>query len=110
MFLSHMAQCQVVLQGAWILRAPFELEILYGSEISDILSMELFVYLCASVYHVSCCDRKMAQKMFSLSFQVLYMDAVEYFPDDLQETLDLMTEKELRVRLPMEELDLLLEV
>ncbi|XP_061215930.1 nuclear exosome regulator NRDE2 isoform X2 [Neopsephotus bourkii] len=42
--------------------------------------------------------------------KVLYMDAVEYFPDDLQETLDLMTEKELRVRLPMEELDLLLEV
>ncbi|KAM6075481.1 nuclear exosome regulator NRDE2 isoform 2-T2 [Chlamydotis macqueenii] len=42
--------------------------------------------------------------------KVLYMDAVEYFPDDLQETLDLMTEKELRVRVPMEELDLLLEV
>lgn len=48
--------------------------------------------------------------MFLLSFQVLYMDAVEYFPDDLQETLDLMTEKELRVRVPMEELDLLLEI
>ncbi|KAM6392986.1 nuclear exosome regulator NRDE2 isoform 2-T2 [Pluvialis apricaria] len=42
--------------------------------------------------------------------KVLYMDAVEYFPDHLQETLDLMTEKELRVRVPMEELDLLLEV
>ncbi|KAM9653683.1 nuclear exosome regulator NRDE2 isoform 8-T10 [Morphnus guianensis] len=42
--------------------------------------------------------------------KVLYMDAVEYFPDDLQETLDLMTEKELRVRVPVEELDLLLEV
>ncbi|CAN0107574.1 unnamed protein product [Bubo scandiacus] len=42
--------------------------------------------------------------------KVLYMDAVEYFPDDLQETLDLITEKELRVRVPMEELDLLLEV
>ncbi|XP_037249686.1 nuclear exosome regulator NRDE2 isoform X1 [Falco biarmicus] len=42
--------------------------------------------------------------------KVLYMDAVEYFPDHLQETLDLMTEKELRVRVPVEELDLLLEV
>ncbi|KFO88716.1 Protein NRDE2, partial [Buceros rhinoceros silvestris] len=42
--------------------------------------------------------------------KVLYMDAVEYFPEDLQETLDLMTEKELRVRVPLEELDLLLEV
>ncbi|NWI11600.1 NRDE2 protein, partial [Crypturellus soui] len=42
--------------------------------------------------------------------KVLYMDAIEYFPDQLQEAVDLMTEKELRVRVPMEELDLLLEV
>lgn len=41
--------------------------------------------------------------------KVLYLDAVEYFPDEMQEILDLMTEKELRVRLPVEELDLLLE-
>ncbi|XP_021564980.1 protein NRDE2 homolog [Carlito syrichta] len=41
--------------------------------------------------------------------KVLYMDAVEYFPDELQEVLDLLTEKELRVRLPPEELELLLE-
>lgn len=41
--------------------------------------------------------------------QVLYMDAIEYFPDELQEILDLMVEKELRVRLPIEELELLLE-
>ncbi|XP_069493555.1 nuclear exosome regulator NRDE2 [Ambystoma mexicanum] len=41
--------------------------------------------------------------------KVLYLDAVEYFPGQLQEILDLMTEKELRVRVPMEELDLLLE-
>jgi len=67
-------------------------------------------YLRASLYYVSCCGSKLAQKTFSLSFQVLYLDAVEYFPDHLQETLDLMTEKELRVRVPMEELDLLLEV
>ncbi|XP_014446884.1 protein NRDE2 homolog [Tupaia chinensis] len=41
--------------------------------------------------------------------KVLYLDAVQYFPDAMQEILDLMTEKELRVRLPLEELDLLLE-
>lgn len=41
--------------------------------------------------------------------QALYLDAVEYFPDELQEVVDLMTEKELRVRLPLEELELLLE-
>ncbi|XP_078191734.1 nuclear exosome regulator NRDE2 isoform X4 [Callithrix jacchus] len=41
--------------------------------------------------------------------KVLYLDAVEYFPEEMQEVLDLMTEKELRVRLPLEELELLLE-
>ncbi|XP_066200286.1 nuclear exosome regulator NRDE2 [Saccopteryx leptura] len=41
--------------------------------------------------------------------KVLYLDAVGYFPDEMQEILDLMTEKELRVRLPLEELELLLE-
>ncbi|XP_053113151.1 nuclear exosome regulator NRDE2 isoform X3 [Hemicordylus capensis] len=41
--------------------------------------------------------------------KVLYMDAIEYFPDELQEMVDLMTEKELRVRVPIEELELLLE-
>nr|XP_014341970.1 PREDICTED: protein NRDE2 homolog [Latimeria chalumnae] len=41
--------------------------------------------------------------------KVLYMDAVEYFPEQFQEILDLMTEKELRVRVPVEELEILLE-
>ncbi|ELR61577.1 hypothetical protein M91_02183, partial [Bos mutus] len=41
--------------------------------------------------------------------KALYMDAIEYFPDEMQEVVDLMTEKELRVRLPLEELELLLE-
>ncbi|KAJ8341255.1 hypothetical protein SKAU_G00335460 [Synaphobranchus kaupii] len=39
----------------------------------------------------------------------LYMDAVQLFPDRVQEFLDLMTEKELRLRAPMEEVDILLE-
>ncbi|XP_051941629.1 nuclear exosome regulator NRDE2 [Hippocampus zosterae] len=39
----------------------------------------------------------------------LYMDAVQLFPENIQEFVDLMTEKELRVRLPLEELDILLE-
>ncbi len=41
--------------------------------------------------------------------QGLYMDAVQLFPEHLQEFVDLMTEKELRLRLPLEELDILLE-
>ncbi|XP_028995868.1 nuclear exosome regulator NRDE2 [Betta splendens] len=39
----------------------------------------------------------------------LYMDAVQLFPEHLQEFTDLMMEKELRLRLPLEELDILLE-
>ncbi|KAG7509979.1 NRDE2-like [Solea senegalensis] len=39
----------------------------------------------------------------------LYMDAVKLFPEHLQQFVDLMTEKELRLRLPLEELDILLE-
>ncbi|XP_050990068.1 nuclear exosome regulator NRDE2 [Labeo rohita] len=39
----------------------------------------------------------------------LYMDAVQLFPERAQEFLDLMTEKELRLRVPMEEVDILLE-
>lgn len=41
--------------------------------------------------------------------QGLYMDAARLFPEHLQEFVDLMTEKELRLRLPLEELDILLE-
>lgn len=44
-----------------------------------------------------------------LSPQSLYMDAVLLFPDNVQEFLDLMQEKELRLRVPMEEVDILLE-
>lgn len=36
------------------------------------------------------------------------MDCVRYVPEMLQEVNDLMTEKELRVRTPLEELSLLL--
>ncbi len=44
-----------------------------------------------------------------LYLQGLYMDAVQLFPERVQEFLDLMTEKELRLRVPMEEVDILLE-
>ncbi|XP_073205517.1 nuclear exosome regulator NRDE2 isoform X6 [Lepidochelys kempii] len=60
-------------------------------------------------------DKERSKGLFYKALQncpwakVLYMDAIEYFPDQLQETLDLMTEKELRVRVPIEELELLLE-
>lgn len=37
------------------------------------------------------------------------MDGVQLFPGRMQELVDVMTEKELRLRLPVEELDILLE-
>jgi hypothetical protein len=45
---------------------------------------------------------------FIFVFQTLYFDAVKAFPDDLQSTIDLMDEKELRVRTPLEEIDILM--
>lgn len=44
-----------------------------------------------------------------VSTQSLYMDGVQLLPERLQEFVDVMTEKELRLRLPLEELDILLE-
>lgn len=41
--------------------------------------------------------------------QVLYMDAVQKLPEDVQDIVDLMTEKEIRLRAPLEEIELLLQ-
>ncbi|XP_044291906.1 nuclear exosome regulator NRDE2 isoform X1 [Varanus komodoensis] len=66
-------------------------------------------------FMVSLGEKEKSKAMFYRALQncpwakVLYMDAIEYFPNELHETLDLMTEKELRVRVPIEELELLLE-
>ncbi|KAH0620431.1 hypothetical protein JD844_020874 [Phrynosoma platyrhinos] len=66
-------------------------------------------------FMVSLGDKEKSKGLFYRALQncpwtkVLYMDAIEYFPDELQEILDLMAEKELRVRVPVEELELLLE-
>ena len=41
--------------------------------------------------------------------QDIYLDIIEYVPDSLKEVTDLIKEKELRLRLPLEELKVLLE-
>ena len=43
------------------------------------------------------------------SLQVLYMDAVQHMPDDIQDIVDLMLEKEIRLHAPLEEIELLLQ-
>ncbi|KAF6770852.1 hypothetical protein AHF37_10834 [Paragonimus kellicotti] len=40
--------------------------------------------------------------------KVLYTDLVRYCPEDVEEVVDLLSERELRLRTPLEELDLLL--
>ena len=45
---------------------------------------------------------------FSLFSQDLYIEGVGMFEDQLQELVDLMTEKEIRVQIPVEELDILM--
>uniref|UniRef100_A0A8C5R346 NRDE-2, necessary for RNA interference, domain containing n=1 Tax=Leptobrachium leishanense TaxID=445787 RepID=A0A8C5R346_9ANUR len=92
------------------IRALFEhaLRSEYGSRCP--LLWRMYLHFTVSLGH-----RERSRGLFYKAIQtcpwvkVLYMDAVEYFPDQLQETIDLMTEKELRVRVPLEELDLLLE-
>jgi len=42
--------------------------------------------------------------------KALYMDAISYFPDMTGDVLAVMAEKQIQVRLPVEELDLLLEI
>ena len=37
------------------------------------------------------------------------MDATQLLPDDLQDIVDLMVEKEIRVRAPLEEIELLMQ-
>nr|XP_056707814.1 nuclear exosome regulator NRDE2 [Euleptes europaea] len=74
------------------------------------LLWRLYIY-----FMISLGDKEKGKGLFYRALQncpwtkVLYMDAIEYFPDMLQEILDLMAEKELRVRVPIEELELLLE-
>jgi hypothetical protein len=61
-------------------------------------------------------DQKRAEGLFYDAIRhcptskALYMDVVSYFPEMMKEVLDLMGEKQLLVRLPIEELDLLLEI
>ena len=40
---------------------------------------------------------------------MVYLDAMKIFPESFQDVYDMMEEKELRIRTPLEELDLLLE-
>lgn len=40
---------------------------------------------------------------------MLYYDAITYFPEELEKVLEVMEDKELRVRTPLEEVKMLLE-
>lgn len=40
--------------------------------------------------------------------KVLYLDAAQNLPEDVQDIVDLMTEKQIRLRAPLEEIELLL--
>ncbi|XP_071962858.1 nuclear exosome regulator NRDE2-like isoform X2 [Antedon mediterranea] len=61
-------------------------------------------------------DMKKAKSLFFRAIQccpwakVLYLDAVRYFPDELQNILDILMEKDLHIRVPIEEVELLMKV
>ena len=48
----------------------------------------------------------LTERLFFL--QELYLEGIHMFPDELQELVDMMTEKEIRVQIPVEELDILM--
>ncbi len=52
--------------------------------------------------------RLLSKETLTCSFQSVFLDVLQYYPDKLQEVSDLLVEKELRVRTPLEELDLLM--
>lgn len=41
--------------------------------------------------------------------QVLYWDAVRYFPEELERVIEVMEEREVRIRAPIEEVQMLLK-
>lgn len=47
--------------------------------------------------------------MYMMPARVLYWDAISHFPDELQRLVEVMEERELRIRAPLEEVQLLLE-
>ena len=47
--------------------------------------------------------------MWLCCFQVLYVDAVRYFPEEVERVLEVMEEKGVRIRAPLEEVQLLME-
>ena len=51
--------------------------------------------------------RQWVIKGFSF-LKVLYLDAAQNLPEDVQDIVDLMTEKEIRLHAPLEEIELLL--
>lgn len=69
----------------------------------DVYSSQPIFFCCfSSLLFLKCCNKH-------LCVQGFFLDGVQLFPEHMQEFVDLMTEKELRVRLPLEELDILLE-
>ncbi|XP_006823850.2 nuclear exosome regulator NRDE2-like [Saccoglossus kowalevskii] len=75
-----------------------------------ILIWRMYIYF--EVHHG---NKERAKSIFYRSLQhcpwskALYMDAILYFPDDLLHILDIMMEKEIRIRAPLEEIEMLLK-
>ncbi|XP_033115800.1 nuclear exosome regulator NRDE2-like [Anneissia japonica] len=66
-------------------------------------------------FEVSYGDMKRAKSIFYRALQycpwakVLYLDAVRFFPDELETILDILMEKDLHIRVPIEEVEILMK-
>lgn len=92
------------------LRALFEKIVNHPNHRHCVLTWRLYLKFEAMQF-----NPKNAKAVFYRALQqcpwakVLYLDAVQHFPEDIQEINDIVTEKEIRVRTPLEEVELLME-
>lgn len=73
----------------------------WAKVLSSVPSVEHCVHVCECVCY------KMFVCAVSLLTQVLYCDAVQYFPEEIEKVLEIAEEKEIRLRAPLEEAKLL---
>ncbi|XP_014676277.1 PREDICTED: protein NRDE2 homolog [Priapulus caudatus] len=99
------------MQGATYNRIRSLFERAVASKVCQHLILMWRMYMSFEILHGS---QRSAQQLFYRAIaecpwaKVLYMDGIRYFPDEFEDITDLMVEKEVRMRAPTEEIELLL--
>ncbi|GAB6029868.1 Protein nrde2 [Chamberlinius hualienensis] len=93
------------------LRALFESSVKHHQLRHSVLIWRLYLQFEALQGHLKNCKAVFYRALQQCPWaKILYVDAVQLFPEDLQDLHDLMTEKEIRIMAPLEEVALLLDL